>query len=185
MSTRNTLIRSLHDVGAAVWLGGSLMGAIALNGASSDIKDPDERAKIAADGWARWTPANVAAVGAHLIGGAGLVLANRDRVRDQSGVTANTLIKSAVTVAAMATTAYGGVLGAKIAKSQTAVAEGATTPGAVTPPDVAAAQNRLKGLQWITPVLTAIIVIMGAQQGEQQRPSQIAGGVAKKALRRR
>ena len=28
MSTRNTLIRSMHDLGLAAWFGGSLMGAI-------------------------------------------------------------------------------------------------------------------------------------------------------------
>ncbi|MDT5205049.1 MAG: hypothetical protein QOD34_1685, partial [Mycobacterium sp.] len=34
MSTRNTVIRSLHDLGAAAWFGGSLMGAVGLNGAA-------------------------------------------------------------------------------------------------------------------------------------------------------
>jgi hypothetical protein len=55
-SSRNTVIRSMHDVGAAGWFGGSLRGAIGLNGASKDVSDPAERAKIAADGWARWAP---------------------------------------------------------------------------------------------------------------------------------
>jgi hypothetical protein len=64
MNSRNTVIRSMHDVGAAGWFGGSLMGAIALNGASQDIKDPAERSKIAADGWARWAPFSAAAIGA-------------------------------------------------------------------------------------------------------------------------
>ena len=36
---------------------------------------------------------NAAAIGAHLIGGAGLVLAHRDRVRGQAGVTANTTVQ--------------------------------------------------------------------------------------------
>jgi hypothetical protein len=53
-STRNTVVRSLHDVGAAGWFGGSLMGAVALNGASKDVSDPAERSKIAASGWVRW-----------------------------------------------------------------------------------------------------------------------------------
>ena len=58
VSSRNTLVRSMHDVGAAVWLGGALMGAVGLNGAASDIKDRRQRAEIAADGWARWAPVN-------------------------------------------------------------------------------------------------------------------------------
>ena len=63
-NTRNTVVRSLHDVGAAGWFGGSLMGAVALNGASKDIADPAERSKIAAAGWARWAPFAAAAIGA-------------------------------------------------------------------------------------------------------------------------
>ena len=79
-STRNTLIRSMHDVGAAAWFGGALMGAVALNGAANDVENRRERPTIAADGWARWAPVNAAAIGAHLVGGAGLILANRGRV---------------------------------------------------------------------------------------------------------
>lgn len=39
-STRSTVIRSMHDLGAAAWFGGALMGAVALNGATGDIADP-------------------------------------------------------------------------------------------------------------------------------------------------
>src|SRR4051812_21266058 len=34
LSERNTLVRSLHDLGLAAWFGGSLMGAVGLNGAA-------------------------------------------------------------------------------------------------------------------------------------------------------
>ncbi len=184
MSTRDTTIRSMHDIGAAIWLGGSLMGAVGLNGASSDIENKAERAKIAADGWARWAPVNAAAIGAHLIGGLGLVLANRDRVRLQSGVTANTVVKTTLTAAALVTTAYSGILGAKIGKAGDAYTEGVTEPSAMTPDDVAAAQKQLRLLQWATPVLTAAIVALGAQQGEQQRPASILSGIGKKISNR-
>jgi hypothetical protein len=53
-SNRNTIIRSMHDLGGATWFGGSLMGAIGVNGASKDVKDPTERATVASAGWARW-----------------------------------------------------------------------------------------------------------------------------------
>src|SRR5580693_7837599 len=33
-SNRNTIIRSMHDLGAAAWFGGTLMGAVGVNGAS-------------------------------------------------------------------------------------------------------------------------------------------------------
>jgi hypothetical protein len=171
-SSRNTVIRSLHDVGAAGWFGGGLMGAVALNGASKDISDPAERSKIAASGWARWAPFSAAAIGAHLLGGAGLLLAQRGRVRGQPGVGANTAVKTVLTAAALGTTAYSGLLGAKLAKAADVPAEGGTVPGDATPGDVAATQQRLRILQWATPVLTGALVVLGAQQGEQQRPSQ-------------
>jgi hypothetical protein len=44
------VIRSLPDSGAAAWSGGSLMGAVALSGATRDIGNPSERAKVAASG---------------------------------------------------------------------------------------------------------------------------------------
>ncbi len=172
MNSRNTVIRSLHDVGAAGWFGGSLMGAIGLNGASKDVSDPAERSKIAADGWARWAPFSAAAIGAHLIGGGGLLLAHRDRVGNQPGVGANTAVKTALTLAALGTTAWSGLLGAKLSMAADVKTEGGTVPADTTPDDVARTQQQLRVLQWITPVLTGTLVVLGAQQGEQQRPSQ-------------
>ncbi len=79
MSQRNTVVRSLHDLGLGVWFGGSLAGAVAVNGAAADVPDPTMRLRVANAGWARWTPVNAVAIGAHLIGGAGLLNANRAR----------------------------------------------------------------------------------------------------------
>ncbi len=172
MDSRNTVVRSLHDVGVAGWFGGSLMGAVALNGASKDVSDPTERAMIAASGWARWAPFSAVAIGAHLLGGGGLLLAHRDRVRSQPGVGANTAVKTGLTLAALGTTAYSGLLGAKLSKAADVKTEGGTVPADTTPDDVAHTQQQLRILQWITPVLTGALVVLGAQQGEQQRPGQ-------------
>ena len=172
-SNRNTVIRSLHDLGAAAWFGGTLMGAIGVNGASKDVKDPAERAAVASAGWARWAPVSAAAIGAHLVGATGLLLANRDRVRDQKGVGANTVIKSVLTVAALGTTVYSGILGAKIAtEAGSAPVEGGTVPSSDTPDSLAKVQQQQRILQWVTPALTGGILILGAQQGEQQRASE-------------
>jgi hypothetical protein len=179
-SSRNTVIRSLHDVGAAGWFGGSLMGAVGLNGASKDVSDPAERAKIAADGWARWAPFSAAAIGAHLLGGGGLLLAHRDRVGNQPGVGANTAVKTVLTLAALGTTAWSGLLGAKLGHADVKT-EGGTVPDEDTPDDVARIQRRLRILQWATPVLTGALVVLGAQQGEQQRPGQQIRSWRKKA----
>ena len=41
MATDNTVSRSLHDLGLAAWFGGSLMGAVGLNGAAAQVDEPE------------------------------------------------------------------------------------------------------------------------------------------------
>jgi uncharacterized membrane protein len=184
MSSRNTVVRSLHDLGAAAWFGGSLMGAVGVNGAADAVRDPNERAKIAAIGWAKWAPVNAIAVGAHLIGGGAILYANRGRAKHQAGVTSNTITKIALTGAALGASVYSGILGAKTAQGDGHAVQGATDPASSTPHDVAAAQKQLRYLQWALPLLTGALLVLGAQQGEQQRPSQVASGLASTLARR-
>ena len=184
MSSRNTVVRSLHDLGAAAWFGGTLMGAVGLNGAAAAVRDPSDRARVASMGWGKWAPVNAAAIGAHLVGGGGVLYANRRRAKHQSGVTANTVAKIVVTGAALGATVVSGLLGRKTAEGSGHPVEGATDPSPSTPDDVAAAQRQLRYLQWALPVLTGTIVVLGAQQGEQQKPSQILSGFGDSLARR-
>ena len=162
MSTRDTVIRSLHDVGAAVWLGGSLMGAVGLNGAASDIADPYERAATAAAGWARWAPVNAAAIGMHLAGGIGLLVTNRNRLRNQEGAAANSALKTVLTGVALAATADSGRLGSRIAAVGRRVpADAATTPASTTPEGISEAQQRLQTIAILGFALAEALAIIG------------------------
>ena len=172
MSENSTMVRSMHDLGLAAWFGGSLMGAVGLNGATSQAKDPQERTRLSTLGWARWTPVQVAAVGTHAIGGLGLIAANKRRVAADPASMVNTNVKLVLTVAAAGVTLYSGVLGAKIKTMQDQGAEGATEPSPTADPQLASAQKQLKVLQWAIPALTGVLVILGAQQGEQQRDTR-------------
>jgi hypothetical protein len=163
----------MHDVGLAGWFGGALMGAIGLNGAANEVTDPTDRARVASAGWGRWAPVNAAAIGAHLIGGIGLILGNRTRLAVHTGTRTNTIVKSALTGAALASTAFSGWKGAQVAKAGKVPADGGTTPAELTPPDTAAAMQQLRIAQWVTPAVTAVLIVLGAQQGEQQRPAQL------------
>ena len=154
------------------------------NGSADAVHDSKDRARVAAVGWAKWAPVSAVAIGMHLIGGGGGLYANRHRAKNQSGVTGNTVAKILLTGAALGATAYSGVLGAKTAQGDGHAAAGATEPSASTPDDVAAAQHQLRYLQWALPVLTGSIVVLGAQQGEQQRPGQVLTGVANTLARR-
>lgn len=180
MSERNTLVRSLHDLGLGAWFGGSLAGAVAVNGAAADVPDPTMRLRVANAGWARWTPVNAVAIGAHLIGGVGLLRANRGRVVGQTGVGASTVAKLVVTGAALAVTAYSRVLGKKLQQVDGVPVEGGTDPSAATPPEIAKAQKRLNICQCLIPALTAAISVLTSLQGEQQRPAQQLSGISTK-----
>lgn len=172
MSERNTLVRSMHDLGLGAWFGGSLMGAIGLNGAASHASDPRERLTLSSRGWGMWAPVNALAIGTHIVGSLGLIAANKARLMKQPEARSNTVVKAGLTVLAIGLTAYSGMLGAKVARQghKGDAAEGATEPGAQTSTKTTMAQKQLKAAQWAIPLVTGTLVVLGAQQGEQQRP---------------
>jgi len=180
MSERNTVAHFLHDAGLAAWFGGSLMGAVGVNGAASDVDDPRQAARVANSGWARWTPFNAVAIGAHLLGGARLLQANKGRVAHQKGVLGNTGVKMALTAGALGATAYSRVLGQKMMNAGDVPVAGGTEPTVGTPPEVAKAQKQLKALQWAIPGLTGAVLASSSLHEEQQRPSQVIKGELQK-----
>ncbi|MGT2426079.1 hypothetical protein [Amnibacterium kyonggiense] len=170
MSQRNTVLRTLHDVGLAAWFGGSLMGAVGLNGAAATAHEPSERLRIAAQGWARWTPVQLAAIAVHGAGALGLVVTNRGRIAAQQGAKTNSLLKTAVTAAAGAASVIGGLAGAEILRRSDEGGAGVTEPSEDASKQLATAQRIEKVTQWAIPALTGVLLVLGAQQGEQQRP---------------
>jgi len=177
MAQDNTLARSLHDLGLAAWFGGSLMGAVGLNGAAATVDQPQQRLRVANAGWARWTPVNLAGIAAHVTGGAVLLAGNKGRLATQRGVASATVAKAAVTGLALAATAYARALGERLMQAGDAPVEGGTTPAGDTPPDLAGAQRQLTVLQWVIPGLTGAALVLNALMGEQQRPQQVKSGL--------
>jgi hypothetical protein len=177
MTADNTVSRSLHDLGLATWFGGSLMGAVGLNGAAADVEEPKQRLRVANSGWNRWTPVNLAGIAAHVAGGAVLLGANKGRLTSQQGVASATVAKTALTGAALAATAWSRALGAKLDEAGHVPVEGGTDHSTDTPDDVAKAQRQLKVLQWVIPALTGAVLVLNARMGEQQRPAQVSGGL--------
>ncbi len=188
MAERNTLVRSMHDLGLAAWFGGSLMGAVGLNGGAAAAKDPTERLRISAVGWGKWTPVQLAAIAVHGVGGIGLILANRGRLAVQGEARTNTLVKTLVTAAAGAASVVGGLAGGRILQHSQEGAQGTTEPGAGSSSQLASAQRVEKVTQWAIPLLTGVMLVLGAQQGEQQRPGagfvKSVGDRAKKVVGR-
>lgn len=174
---RHTVVHLMHDVGLATWFGGSLMGAVGLNGAAAALTDPRARTRAATRGWSRWAPVNAAGIAAHLVGGAALLATDWPRVRTQQGLGRSTAVKTALTAASLGVTAWSGVLNRRMAAAGPVPAQGATEPGATTPPEVARTQRQLAAVQWLIPALTAGLVAAKSWHEEQQRAAQQVRGV--------
>ncbi len=177
MAQQNSLARSLHDLGLAAWFGGSLMGAVGVNGAAAEVDQPTQRARVANAGWARWTPVNLAGIVAHLLGALVLTRANRGRMATQRGVRSAAMTKAVLTGAALGATAYSRVLGQRVMSAGDVPVEGGAEPSEATPPEVAKAQQQLRVLQWVIPALTGATLVVNARMGEQQRPEAVAEGL--------
>lgn len=184
MSRRNTFVRTLHDVGLAAWFGGTLMGAVGVNGASRDIAMREERVPVATDAWGRFTPTAAVAIGAHLVGAVGLLVANRGRVRNQEGVATASAVKTVLTGAALGSTAYAWFLGTKLGDAGSVSATSGTVPSGETPPDVVRTQQQMRVLQWAIPATTGGIIAMTSLQGEMQRGDETAFGTVRGVAKR-
>ncbi len=174
---RNTLSRSLHDLGLSAWFGGTLANAVALNPAAAQADSHSSTGAVANTGWNRWTPVNAAAIALHVAGSVGQLAGNQGRVASQSGVGTMALAKTALTAAALGATAYSRVLGRKVAQQVSVPAESGTQPSASTPKAVADAHRQLSVLQWVIPALTGGLVVLSSFAGEQQRATEVQKGV--------
>jgi hypothetical protein len=174
---RNTLSRSMHDVGLAAWFGGTLANAVALNPAAARAGGARDTGAVANTGWDRWTPVNGAAIGLHVAGSIGQIAGNKSRIASQKGVASMVVLKTGLTVAALGATAYSRVLGKKVSKQTAVPAASGTTPTGGTPSEVAAAQRQLSMLQWAVPALTGVLLVVSSYAGEQERASEVKQGI--------
>ncbi len=177
MTRSNLISRSVNDLGLAAWFGGTLMGATAVNRAPTDLAGATERGAIVNGVWRRWWPVNAVAIGASVVGGTLLTIGNRERVAAQQGVASLSAVKSAVTLGGVAAAAYSGWLGKRISDAGPVPLEDGTTPIEATPSDVTAALRQQRILQWTLPLLSGLLIVLNAAQGEQQRPSHVGRGV--------
>jgi hypothetical protein len=173
----NLVARAVHDLTAAAWFGGSLMGAVGLNGAAAEAKDPAERTRLSSAGWMKWAPLQTAAFASHLVADLAIAWENKERIAKQDGVARDTVVKTAVTVAGAAVTLYAGILGKKVDQLADQGGEGATEPRAGASDELKAAQQQLKMLQWAIPGFAAAVIILGAKHGEMQRPKNVFAGL--------
>ena len=139
------------------------MGAVGLNPASREPDTERERVEVSGTGWERWGPVQGAAIALHLLSGLAIVADNRNRVVAHPPTTVAVVAKTALTGAAVASTAAAYVYGSGSATPP------ARTATRATPRSPRTRARKLAWLQWATPALTGALLVLDAQLGEQQR----------------
>ncbi len=163
MTLVSTAVRSTHLVTNAAWFGGTLFGAVGLNPAARRPDTERERVEVAGTGWEKWGPVQGAAIGLHLLSGLAIVADNRSRVVAHPPTTVAVVAKTALTAAAVASTAAAWLYGDRLGKAS-------GEDGHPRDPEAAEESRRkLAWLQWATPALTGSLLVLDAQLGEQQR----------------
>ena len=178
-----TISHAVRDIALANWFGGSLMGAVGLNGATAAVSDPTKRNRVSAAGWRRWSPLEAASMLA-VVASDTVLLANRKKhLVAQHGYGRNVAIKLAINGAAAAATAATWVLGRKTGEAGDVPVRGATEPDPETPQATAQAQRGLKFLQWAVPALTGAHIVVNGLLDEQERVQSVTAGVARRGVR--
>lgn len=164
MTASSTAVRAIHLVTNAAWFGGSLMGAVGLNPAAHEGDTAEERAQIADAGWTRWGPVQGAAVGLHLLSGLAIVADNRRRTLAHPPTTVAVVLKTALTGAALAASGAAYLYGARLGEARER-----TDEDVVARRQERELSQRMRWLQWATPVTTGGLLVLDAYLGEQQR----------------
>ncbi len=170
MKNRTTILTVIHDVGLAAWFGGAWMGAIGLNGATIEVDDHTQRTRVANAGWFRWAPIAGGALVAHVSSAYALGRLAPAPPGGGQGTAGIRLIRTAMTLAAMLSTAETGLSGQRVVRGGDVPVATAVIPIAATPPAVAAAQRRLRVAQWLVPAFTGAILLLEAIQRQQGAP---------------
>lgn len=157
---RTTALRILHDLSLAAWFGGTLMGAIGLNGATIEVDDHTQRTRVANAGWFRWGPVAGLSMVGHVTATGALGRFGTRKMRP----TALEKIRILVTLAAAVVTAGTGAVGLQIVSAGDVPVATAVTSIDATPDDVARAQRVLRVLQWVLPTFTGAIWVVNALQ---------------------
>ena len=186
----HVLAQAVHDLGAALWFGGAVMGVAGVNKSGNDLRDPLDKVRVAESAWQRFAPAQWAGVAAVLLAGSQLTRASAGRLATQHGWARAGGTKAAVAVAGAAATAFAAYSGQRIGQlTEQAAASGrsvdvqdASTPNAQTPPELATWQRRQRVSQVLVPLLSGANVVLNAYLVQTYRPGATARGLVRTLL---
>jgi hypothetical protein len=182
--------QAVHDLGSALWFGGTVMGVAGVNKSGSDLTQGIDRVRVASAAWRRFAPAQWAGIAGTLLGGLQLTRVGSRRIALQKGFGTVGAVKAGLAVAGAGATAYSAYSGSRIGKlAEEAQQRGtplevkdATIPTAATPPEIATWQRRQRVTQFLVPVLAGANIVCGSWLVQSYRAGSTLKGVARRLL---
>lgn len=180
--------QAVHDLGAALWFGGSVMGVAGVNKSGADLRDGVDKVRVAASAWRRFAPAQWLGIGAVMVAGSRLTWESKGRLAVQHGLGRAGAAQAAVAVAGAAATGFAAWSGTRIGqlterareRGERFDTEDATIPNDATPPEVAAWQRRQRVAQYLVPALAGANIVLNAYLTQQYRPGATLAGIARR-----
>ena len=180
--------QAVHDLGAALWFGGAVMGVAGVNKSGNDLRDGLDKIRVAGSAWSRFAPAEWTGIGAVLIAGTQLTRASKGRLALQHGWARAGATKAAIAVAGAAATAYAAYSGSRIGKlaeqaqqrGEQVDVQDASLPNERTPAEIASWQKRQRIVQYVVPVLAGANIVLNAYLVQTYRPGATARGLLRR-----
>src|SRR5690606_36366959 len=102
---------------------------------------------------------------------------NKGRLEAQKDDMVVNAVKTGVFLAAVGTDVYAARLGSEVGDRADGPEDSAVEPSGSTPDEVAEPRRKLRVAQWAVVALTGCNMALGAKMGEQQRPTNVFGGL--------
>ncbi len=186
----HVLPQALHDLGAALWFGGAVMGVAGVNKSGAQLRDGLDKVRVAGSAWQRFAPAEWAGIATVLVTGTQLSRASKVRLATQHGWARAGSAKAGIAVAGAAATAYAAYTGKKISevaerveKSGGVDVHDATTPNSGTPAELASWQKKQRLVQYAVPLLSGANIVLNAYLVQTYRPGATAKGLLRSLVR--
>jgi hypothetical protein len=182
--------QAIHDLGAALWFGGSVMGVAGVNKSGADLRDGVDKVRVAESAWRRFAPAQWLGIGAVLVAGSRLTWESKGRLVVQYGLGRAGAAQAALAVAGAAATGFAAWSGIRIGQLTERARErgepfdtdDATIPNDRTPPEVAVWQRRQRVAQYLVPALAGANIVVNAYLTQHYRPGATVAGIARRLL---
>jgi uncharacterized membrane protein len=185
----HAVAQAVHDLGAAMWFGGSVMG-IGVNQSGRDISQGIDRIRAPQSVWRRFGPMEWAGIAATMLAGMQLTRASSGRLAMQRSFGSVGAMKAGVVALGALATAYATYCGNRIsslAEKQQEQGEkvevtDATTPAPSTSEQIATWQRRHRVAQYTVPVLAGSNIVFGSYLVQSYRPGSTIRGMMRRLM---